>query len=98
MANAIEKKEIDLIDSKEVAVEKINLSVDVTIEKGIFETTENDTLEEDLFFGCGSEGNALYARLRRQGMNHRDARAERRANVRECRGHGPNGWLSISIG
>jgi hypothetical protein len=94
MANAKEKKEIDLIDSKEVTVEKINLSVDVTIEKGIFETTENDTLEEDLFFGCGSEGNDYYDELMQQpGMTHRVARSLRRDHVRDCRG-GTWTWLN----
>lgn len=56
------------------------------------EITINVEMESTAFFGCGSEGNAYYNIKRDEGMSHREARAARRAYVRECRGGGWN-WV-----
>ena len=63
------------------------MSVDVTIEKGVFETNDNETIDIDMFFGCGSQANTYYNGLMLQaGVTHRAARTLRRAWVRDCRG------------
>ncbi len=64
--------------------------------KGKTEIVVNNSLNV-MFFGCGSQGNAMYHEYRAAGMNHRDARYLRRVWVRKCRGNGPNGWWSILI-
>jgi len=51
---------------------------------------ENETSDDDLFFGCSSQGNAMYDEWRSQGFTHREARSLRREWVRDCRG-GP--WM-----
>jgi len=79
MANAADKKEIVTDNSKEVKIEK------ATTEK-----TGDNTLRTNMFFGCASQGNEHYAIWRDQGYTHRQARAMRRAWVRDCRG---GGWL-----
>ncbi|OIP48655.1 MAG: hypothetical protein COZ16_01780 [Flavobacteriaceae bacterium CG_4_10_14_3_um_filter_31_253] len=61
------------------------------------ENVSNEIFEEELIFGCGDLGNAHYEDLVAGGMSHREARSNRRATVRECRGNGPDGWLSIFI-
>lgn len=61
------------------------------------ENVSNEIFEEELIFGCGDLGNALYDDLVAEGMSHREARSHRRAAVRDCRGNGPDGWLSIVI-
>lgn len=56
---------------------------------------ENETIE--VLVDCGEQGDQLYHQLIQSGMSHRDARAERRDNVRECRG-GTWAWLGFCIG
>ena len=99
MANATEKKEIAIntTDEKEVLTNDssetlINNSIEIDSVDLDF---EKETYDDD-FFGCGSQGNAYYDDLVAGGMSHRDARAERRDWVRDCRGH-PNGWISFVL-
>jgi hypothetical protein len=109
MANATEKKGVVVNNSKEIvtntAHEKVvlkNYSNEVMVNdfkeiKTVKNKCSKETSENDMFFGCGSQGNSMYNEYRAAGMDHRDARSERRAWVRECRGNGPDGWLSIFI-
>lgn len=87
-ANATEKKGIiaNTVNEKEVVIEYSNEI-----------NTEKEISENDMFFGCGSDGNAMYNEYIAAGMSHREARSARRAYVRDCRGNGPDGWLSILI-
>ncbi|TXD54212.1 MULTISPECIES: hypothetical protein [unclassified Polaribacter] len=93
MASTAAKKEIVVNNTKEVKVEKSDIFKEI---KTLNLEPEKEISEEDMFFGCGSDGNFYYALKRDEGMNHRDARAERRAFVRNCRG-GTWAWLSIGI-
>ena len=83
LVNATEEKEIVINNFEDITTEPISL--------------ENELIAEVMFFGCGSQGNSVYAEYRGNGMSHRDARRVRRAWVRDCRGFGPNGWWSIGI-
>jgi len=56
------------------------------------EISEDEMIASD----CGEKGNLYYAKLRDKGYSHRDARAERRDNVRECRG-GTWAWLNVFV-
>lgn len=94
MANATEKNENVANDFKEVNIEKSDFYKEI---KTANSDVEMEIFEDAVFFGCGSQGNAVYEEYRDAGMSHRDARAERRAWVRDCRGNGPDGWLSIFI-
>ncbi|TXD54214.1 MULTISPECIES: hypothetical protein [unclassified Polaribacter] len=94
MVNATAKKETVTNNSKEVMIEKSDLDKKLKTENIEFNT---DISEVDMFFGSGSQGNSMYAEYRGAGMSHRDARAERRAYVRDFRGNGPDEWLSIFI-
>ena len=76
MANAAEKKEIVANNFKEIKVEKAT-----------FEKIGDNTLTSNMFFGCASDGNHIYAIERAEGASHREARKTRRAWVRGCRGY-----------
>ncbi len=76
MTNAAEKKEIVTNNSKEIKVEKAT-----------FEKIGDNTLTLNMFFGCGSDGNQIYDIEIANGATHREARAIRRAWVRNCRGN-----------
>ncbi|APG65790.1 hypothetical protein LPB136_10620 [Tenacibaculum todarodis] len=71
------KKKLSL-NSKEVKVEKTDFNSEIS--------------EDDVLFGCSSEGNQWYDIWREEGHSHREARSLRRAFVRECRGGGWN-WV-----
>jgi hypothetical protein len=90
MANAAEKREIVVNNSKEVKVEKNDFSKEMKTVKSDFKI---EISEDEIFFGCGSDGNDLYDALIALGLDHRDARAARRVFVRDCRGFGPGGWI-----
>ncbi|WP_299125736.1 hypothetical protein [uncultured Tenacibaculum sp.] len=101
MTNATGKKEIitnPIIGNEIVRNSSENIIINSFKE---IETESNkrtkETSIDDMFFGCGSEGNSLYNMWRNDGMSHRDARAYRRVFVRKCRGNGPNGWLGITF-
>jgi hypothetical protein len=97
MANATEKKEIVTKTKieKEVVTDNSNkIMVNNFKEiKTVNNKCTNETSENDMLFGCGSDGNDYYDTLISDGMSHRDARRERRAFVRECRGFGDEGWI-----
>lgn len=83
LVNAAEEKEI-----------VINNFEDITTE---FTMCGNEFSDYVMFFGCGSQGNSYYNHLKSLGLSHREARSERRDFVRDCRGNGPNGWLSVRL-
>lgn len=80
MANANSKKE---------NVENNSTEIKIEVNKSKTEITDEDIP------GCSSEGNAWYDEWRSQGYTHREARALRRAWVRECRGYGSGGIWDI---
>lgn len=87
LANATNDKEIVMNQ-----IETTNLEKEVSLAENLSEYTAtvseiSDGLEEE-FFGCGSSGNSYYNILRSENpdMSHREARAARRAFVRDCRG------------
>jgi hypothetical protein len=92
MAKATEKKEIVPNNSRELKIEKINLST-------ASETESIDVAVEPLkvLADCGAQGDAYYHRLMDAGADHRDARSARRDFVRDCRG-GTWAWLGVCIG
>lgn len=101
MANATEKKGIitNPTNEKEIVTNDseniiVNSSKEIKTESN---KCTKETSEDDMFFGCGSEGNGWYTEYRNQGYSHRDARELRRIFVRECRGNGPGGWLNLPV-
>ncbi|WP_299125740.1 hypothetical protein [uncultured Tenacibaculum sp.] len=102
MTNATGKKEIitNLTNGNEIVTNSSENIIINSFKK--IETESNkrikETSKDDLFFGCGSQGNSYYNELMATGnYTHRDARAYRRVFVRGCRGNGPNGWLGITF-
>ena len=83
-ATGANEKEIVANNFENVEVEKCDFQQEIS--------------NEEMFSGCGEQGNREYDKFIRAGYNHRQARSFRRAFVRECRGFGPNGWLGIYIG
>lgn len=89
MANANSKKEIAVTNSDET---EISTSSFLEIENSNF-MNENFELDVD----CGAEGDLYYTQLREAGLDHREARSERRDFVRDCRG-GTLAWIGVCIG
>lgn len=99
LASAANGKETVPNNFEDVNIEKSNFSLAPRVEMNTFEklekSTENLFTVEAVFFGCGDIGNSLYRQLVAGGMSHREARAERRDEVRECIG---GRWWSIDFG
>lgn len=94
-ATGTNEKEIVANNFENFEVEKNELSNEIKFDENNSEIGFNDVIKISLIYGCGSTGNAMYDDLRFNGMSHRDARRERRAFVRECRG---GRWWEICIG
>jgi hypothetical protein len=85
-ANATEKKGVATNSLHEKVVVK-DYSNEILADNFKDVNAEKKISMDDIFFGCGSEGNAYYSMLRMEGMGHRDARTSRRAYVRKCRNY-----------
>ena len=64
---------------------EVNNFENFEVEKSEF---QQEISNREMLIGCGQSGNLYYYNLVNSGgMSHIDARRERRAYVRECRGH-----------
>ena len=91
MANAANAKEILADNAKVVAIER-DFAKEIKSENA---EISYETIE--VFVDCGDQGDVLYMQLTEAGMDHRDARSERRDFVRDCRG-GTWAWLGFCAG
>lgn len=91
MASAANAKCILPDNAKEVSIGR-DFSEDIESEIAY---VQYETIE--VIVDCGEQGDLLYSQLIQAGATHRDARAERRDFVRDCRG-GTWAWLGICVG
>ncbi len=87
LATAKNGKEIAFSNLEKPTIEENRLD-NVKACDDLVENATTDVLDQEEIFGCGSSGNSYYNILRSDNpdMSHREARAARRAFVRDCRG------------
>lgn len=97
VANATNDKEVTIKNNVELKEIKVDVSIESDTETTTVTKNKSLVLSPDAVAGGGERGNRLYNRLIAKGFSHREARKDRRADVRECRDNGPNDWLSILV-
>jgi hypothetical protein len=91
VASAANEKELLPIDVKEVTVE-YDFSKEIKTDNSNFASDAVEVLVD-----CGEQGDVMYLERMADGLTHREARDERRAFVRNCRG-GTWAWIGVCIG